>query len=717
MSTPYQLNAAELAWEKDSPRSTLYDDIYWQHGLAVEEKRSVFLTTFVEQQAGRLGAGNARTQYASCAELGFGFGVNCLLTCGYWHATHADARLDYIGFEKHPVSQADLRRQLSRLNLPLAERLIDSWPRALAGTHVIWLTPRIRLLLVLDNAAQGLGELDAQVDTWYLDGFAPATNPEIWAAGIYPAMFDRSRPGALVATYSAAGQVRRGLEAAGFQVKKVPGFDSKRERLQARKPGNWQPNRVQHGRVAIVGAGLAGHFCAEALARRGLEPILIDKGFGNSRASAPSRIPQLAVYPLLATQPETRHRFSLLASQYMKSCPGFVPCGLRFYPRDTGHSQAGANQPGSTAAERRQKESERLQRIGEHFSDDFIAWRGDHLWFADAGWWGLEAFRQAAGLDRLCEQVQADVTAMQLTDAGWALQGEHLQPGTAKTDSSPYSSSQGKSSQNSYLQNSSSQTNSLQNSSSQTSSSQSKLGRVSSEGQLLHADQLIIATGADRRLLGSKPEIRMVRGQALSLEVEGLGLDSVITGPVTLFPEAGGRLVISGTYTRGSSLEIDAGDTAQLLAAARQFLSDHGTGLSRSQAEANSFADKRLGASSLEAQNLDANFLAAKSLDASFLDSQHLDPEKMEVWVGIRAASIDRMPIVDAMPPWQDSSASLESAASWQTGPYLSLAYGSRGATHARLGAEYLVSKMLGEASPLGKSMGAMLAATRFKNS
>ena len=633
MPLPYQLETADIRWEAGTPRSNLYGDIYWHQGQAVEEKRFVFLAPFMRQQAAPAKGAKAApslitskmatsslstAKMATCAELGFGFGLNCLLTCGHWQDAHPGTRLDYISIERHPVSKADLKRLLHTTNLPLADKLIEHWPLPLAGMHVIWLTQHIRLLLVLDDASRGLAELDAQVDAWYLDGFAPSANPDIWAADIYRKMFARSRPGALVATYSAAGKVRRGLEAAGFMVQKVAGFGRKQEMLQAHKPGNWQPQSFNRGKLAILGGGLAGYFCAEAAARRGLEPLLLDKG----QAAVPSRIPQLAVYPQLAARPEARYRFSLLAHQYMLTCPGFEESGLRFFP------QGGSG--------KKQDEVQRLQKIARQFTDDFIAWQGTHLWFASGGWWNLDAFREASGIDNHCEKIEGDVTGIERAEDGWVL-NVGSDPGCKKGKSGVR-------------------------------------GRKS-----LHTDNLILATGADKRLLGDEPEIRMVRGQALSLpafnpsdlSIPGEWLDGVITGPVTIFPGWRGKSVISGTYGRGTDLAPNENDTAQLLRAAGRFIDPRPTSFNQE-----AFHEKG-----------------------------------GDIWTGIRAASRDRLPIIDAMPNWQDPSP----APSQQAGLYLCMAFGSRGATHARLGAEYLISKLLGEASPLGRSQGKMLAATRFR--
>ena len=566
MPVPYQLGPARLRWEGTTPLSCDYEDIYWHPGKAVEEKSFVFVDAFVRQVEGAAGS-NSRV---CCVELGFGFGINCLLTCGYWQESRPAARLDYISIEKHPVPRQELSRLLSGLKLPLANTLVDNWPVPLAGMHVIWLTRNIRLLLILEDVHHALAGLEARVDAWYLDGFSPASNAAMWADNLYRRMFTRSAPGARVTTYTAAGRVRRGLGAAGFHVRKVKGFGGKHEMLVAERPGNWTPGTLDPRRVAIIGGGLAGHFCAEAFARRGLNPTLVDNGRVN-----PSQVPQLAVFPQLAVRPEPRYRFSLLAHQYMLPCPGFEATGVAFFPRN-------ADEVG------------RLQRIAAQFSSNFIEWRGSHLWFESGGWWSLGSFLQPT----VFETIMADISSIRHRDQGWRL--------------------------------------------------------YTGAREVTRADVVILATGPDRRLAGKEPEIRSVRGQAISLATEGIAC--VTTGPVSIFPTANGRSTIAGTYSRhtqGTDMQASADDTAWLLAAA-------------------------------------GNRIPITGRD-------------IRTHVGLRSASRDRLPIVDLAPNREDP------------GLYLCTAFASRGATHARLCGEHLASRILGEASPLSSSHRKMLSATRFR--
>lgn len=208
MSNPsYLLEPAAISWEGGTPVSPLFEDIYWHRDQALQEKQFVFVDA-VARQLEQVDSITSNLQF-TVAELGFGFGINCLLTAEFWQQHAGDAQLNLVSFEKHPVRREDLAGLLNGLPLSFADALLDQYPPPIRGQHVIWLAPNIRLLLVLDDAERGLSELDADVDHWYLDGFSPSRNPALWASSIVRQVFARSRPGAVVSTYSAAGHVRR----------------------------------------------------------------------------------------------------------------------------------------------------------------------------------------------------------------------------------------------------------------------------------------------------------------------------------------------------------------------------------------------------------------------------------------------------------------------------------------------------------------------------
>src|SRR5699024_5262961 len=144
------------------------------------------------------------------------------------------------------------------------------------GFHRIQLNERVELTLMFGDALTLWSAGPQQVDAWFLDGFAPARNPGMWHQDLFDALALRSRPGATVATFTAAGHVRRGLAAAGFEVERHAGFAGKRHRLTARQPGRWRAQRKTSGQALVVGAGFAGCTTARALAQRGWSVKVID---------------------------------------------------------------------------------------------------------------------------------------------------------------------------------------------------------------------------------------------------------------------------------------------------------------------------------------------------------------------------------------------------------------------------------------------------------
>jgi len=223
-----------------APRNVEFDDIYYSTADGIEESRYVFL------QGSRLDRhfDDHPGQDACLVENGFGTGLNFVVTAQHWlessAANHSEARpqLHYIGIDSSPLT-ADQARSIASTwpeSLNLSGPLLANWPASVRGCHRLhWPDQRITLDLWWEDALAVLEELVERgqrwVDYWYLDGFAPAKNAGMWSPTVYEHMASLSAPDARVATFTAAGDVRRGLIAAGFSVDKRPGFGRKRECL------------------------------------------------------------------------------------------------------------------------------------------------------------------------------------------------------------------------------------------------------------------------------------------------------------------------------------------------------------------------------------------------------------------------------------------------------------------------------------------------------
>ncbi len=254
---------ARLEWHTDdngieTPRSVDFDDIYFS-GSGLEETRHVFLDG--NDLTTRFKTGPSPV----IAELGFGTGLNFLATWQHWRQSirPAGAALSYFAIEAFPLSHPDARRATSAWPdlADLAGDLIASWPVAVSGPHRIefdcYTDHPVTLTVFHGDIIDGLSHLadtGISVDTWFLDGFSPSRNQAMWQAAIFPLIARASKVGTRAATFSAAGSIRRGLSASGFEVRKTRGFGRKRDMTIARfdpLPGD-QPDPESHRNIGFV---------------------------------------------------------------------------------------------------------------------------------------------------------------------------------------------------------------------------------------------------------------------------------------------------------------------------------------------------------------------------------------------------------------------------------------------------------------------------------
>ncbi|ELD3312922.1 bifunctional tRNA (5-methylaminomethyl-2-thiouridine)(34)-methyltransferase MnmD/FAD-dependent 5-carboxymethylaminomethyl-2-thiouridine(34) oxidoreductase MnmC [Enterobacter hormaechei] len=308
-----------------TPVSRDFDDVYFSNDNGLEETRYVFLegnhlgTRFPE---------HPRRLFV-VAESGFGTGLNFLTlwqAFDQYRAAYPEAtlqRLHFISFEKFPLTAHDLR--LAHQRWPelahWAEQLQTQWPPAIGGCHRLYLDDgRVTLDLWLGDINDLTDKLDdsmnQKVDAWFLDGFAPAKNPDMWSPHLFSAMARLARPGATLATFTSAGFVRRGLQEAGFTMRKTKGFGRKRDMLvgvmeqdlaiPAQAP--WFARRASTSReVAIVGGGIAGALLSLALLHRGWQVTLYCADEAPATGASGNR--QGALYPLLSAHDPALFQF------------------------------------------------------------------------------------------------------------------------------------------------------------------------------------------------------------------------------------------------------------------------------------------------------------------------------------------------------------------------------------------------------------------------
>lgn len=255
-----------------------YEDVYFSAEDGLAETRHVFLEgNELAQRFAALKPGAVFT----IGETGFGTGLNFLAAWRLFvnHAPRG-THLEYVSVEGFPLNADTMRRVLrpfrEEINLGALTR---QWGPVWPGTHRFGFTKgRVRLMVRVGEVSEMLAGIEASINAWFLDGFAPSRNPAMWCDAVFEQVARLSAPGATLATYTAAGFVRRGLAAVGFEVEKRPGFGTKRDMTAGRlTTGSVENRRALAQSAIVVGGSLAGSFVARALAERGVSVTVIER--------------------------------------------------------------------------------------------------------------------------------------------------------------------------------------------------------------------------------------------------------------------------------------------------------------------------------------------------------------------------------------------------------------------------------------------------------
>jgi len=342
-----------------TPYSARFDDIYHRTDGALGQARHVFL-----EGNGLPERWRERDQFV-IVETGFGLGLNFLATWAAWRDDPQRAkRLHFVSVEKYPFRPRDLRRMLEPLMLqpgmtelaPLAQRLCDMWPLPVAGWHRLEPAPGVVLSIGFGDFFTLMPDLRVGADAFFLDGFAPVKNPEMWSAPVFKALGKLARDGATLSTYTSLEQVQRDLIAAGFQVARRPGFGHEPEmlagpyappyRMRRYDPpaaSQWREAGAGHvtGSVPapldegaaesptaiVIGAGMAGAAMTLRLVARGWRVKLFERA--EAPGSAASGNPAGVFHPQLSADDNvlarlTRAGFLYALSQW-RTLPGGLP--------------------------------------------------------------------------------------------------------------------------------------------------------------------------------------------------------------------------------------------------------------------------------------------------------------------------------------------------------------------------------------------------------
>lgn len=367
---PSVITPAQLDWDENGqPRSLVFGDVYFSSQAALEETRYVFLEqNRLEARFGELAEGECLV----IGETGFGTGMNFLAAWRLFDASATPgARLHFVSTEKYPLTRDDLERALALWPelAPWAAQLLAAYRAIHPGAQrLVFAEGRVMLTLLVGDAQTQLGELSARVDAWFLDGFAPAKNPDMWTPELFAELARLSAEGATLGTFSAAGTVRRGLIAAGFKMKRLPGQGKKWEIMRGDfigapvttvKPWFAYPPKVPGPKEALViGGGLAGCATAHSLAVRGWNVTLLERR--EQIAAEASGNPQGVLYLKLSA-----HGTAL--SQLIVSGFGYTRRWLERLQRGTEWGDCGVLQLATTAAE-----ATRQHALAAAFSPDLL---------------------------------------------------------------------------------------------------------------------------------------------------------------------------------------------------------------------------------------------------------------------------------------------------------------------------------------------------------
>jgi tRNA 5-methylaminomethyl-2-thiouridine biosynthesis bifunctional protein len=263
-------------------RSSVIDDIFYSKNDGLAESRFVFM------QSGAIVNAWQDRDFFVIGELGFGTGLNFLAVWDAWrNSRKPGAILHFVSVEGYLLPSDQVASALA----PWAElgdlvaRLLARWPKRAKGFQRLWFPDDgICLTLIIDQVVPALKGLHADVDAWFLDGFAPSRNADMWTPAVFAQLARLSKPRASLATYTVAGDVRRGLTHAGFELNRLPGFGSKRERLTGTFTGakpilaSLFPNAsmAKPPSALVIGGGIAAACTVYALQKRGIEVVVID---------------------------------------------------------------------------------------------------------------------------------------------------------------------------------------------------------------------------------------------------------------------------------------------------------------------------------------------------------------------------------------------------------------------------------------------------------
>jgi len=286
-------------------RSLLFDDVFHSIDGKLEEAHFVFI-----KGNNLLERWEISPKDFTIAELGFGFGISFLVSALEWiKIKNKDCTLNYVGIDGFPISHSDLKKLydsteiISKLNnneKKFLECFLEKYPLLIKGTHRIDLSDfGIQLTLIFDEIDTALKSNNFFADAWFLDGFSPSKNKEMWSKEIFKEINKKSLTNTTFSTYSVSRQVKDNVEDTNFSYKKIEGFGSKNKMLCGKFIENKFHNYPKFKSVAIIGGGLAGLAQAYALRDKDIKITLFEEK--NSLGEGASGNKSAVIMPLISS--------------------------------------------------------------------------------------------------------------------------------------------------------------------------------------------------------------------------------------------------------------------------------------------------------------------------------------------------------------------------------------------------------------------------------
>lgn len=638
-----------IDWIEGEPYSRRFGDVYFSRLGGIEEKRHVFLA------GNRLPERFAQLPPAGrfvIGETGFGTGLNFLCAWQLFEASAPPlARLHFVSTELIPLSRDDFARAV-RLWPELVDRgeaLLAQWDELAPGWHR-FAFDRVTLTLLVGDARATLPELDAEVDAWFLDGFTPARNPELWTPELMHCLSRLSHAGTTCATYSSAGQVRRDLEAAGFRVERAPGFGPKREMLVGEcaspRPRPYRAPWLQRPEVPagirdaiVIGGGLAGTAAAASLARRGILVTLLERR--TALAAEASGNAQGVLYVKLSPHDTALSRLLVAGYQFsLREIARRLPQDGEVWARcgvlQLGHDAAEASRQAQLAA---QGWPDAFLRTVDHAQACALAGvevASGGLFFGQGGWVHPPALCAAfTNTPRVTVRPACDVSQLERLASGrWRV--------------------------------------------------------LTADGGSTEAALVVLATAADTTAFGATSHLptHVIRGQLTHLPVNEASarLASVVCGEGYVAPSRRGMHCLGATFgIRDAGVDVRPEDHSENLSMLRAL----------SPALADAFAESAR----------DAGALTGRA------GLRCVAPDYLPI-VGPLASAAEFAGRFARLA--KDATTRFECAAPWLEGLFVSVAHGSRGLVTAPIAGELIAAQALGEPAPLPANVVDALSPSRF---